>query len=310
MSIFIWSTKLGHLVSKNRLSQTSLTSLNLTTSLTSPTSLISPTSLTSLSCRYSFSTNNTGKSESHSFERRQTQLPGEKKSHFFDGTNETEVMSGRKIRHTWANQLLLTILTSTIVGTVTYTIVERKKQRERIATANSEYVGKPKLGGPWTLTDHNGKEVSDEDFRGKYQIVYFGFTYCPDICPQELEKQSEAVEILDKKYGEIIQPIMITVDPQRDTPEKLKEYCEEFHPRLMGFTGTPDKIKEVAKLFRVYFNTGIKSSEGDYLVDHSIISYIIGKDGKFVDFYGKNMTVLEIVKKLTDIIEGDKLRGA
>lgn len=182
---------------------------------------------------------------------------------------------------------------------------EKMLKRQQIAVSETTSIGTPKLGGPWSLIDHDGKRVYDNDFTGKYQLIYFGFTFCPDVCPEELEKQAEAIKALDKKYGAVIQPILITVDPQRDDPEKMKEYCQEFHPRLLGLTGTSEEIKHVSRLYRVFFNRGLKTSDDDYLIDHSIIHYFVGKNGKFKDFFGKNMTVPEIVAKLSKIIDDD-----
>ncbi|CBZ53176.1 putative SCO1/SenC domain-containing protein [Neospora caninum Liverpool] len=173
----------------------------------------------------------------------------------------------------------------------------------------SDTVGKPLLGGPWTLVDMQGRVRGSEEFEGAYQLLYFGFTFCPDICPQELEKMAQVIDIIDKEFGEIVQPIFITVDPKRDTVAQVKSYCEEFHPRLLGFTGTPAQIKDVTRKFRVYYNEGIKSSDADYLVDHSIIQYFMGKNGKFKDFFGKNMTVKEIAERIAKHIKQDKARA-
>ncbi|KEP66532.1 UNVERIFIED_CONTAM: SCO1/SenC protein [Hammondia hammondi] len=184
---------------------------------------------------------------------------------------------------------------------------ERRRRAQAVRT-ESDTVGKPLLGGPWTLVDMHGRVRGSEEFEGAYQLLYFGFTFCPDICPQELEKMAQVIDIIDKEFGEVVQPLFITVDPQRDTVAQVKSYCEEFHPRLLGFTGTPAQIKDVTRKFRVYYNEGIKSSDADYLVDHSIIQYFMGKNGKFKDFFGKNMTVNEIAERIAKHIKQDKAR--
>jgi cytochrome oxidase Cu insertion factor (SCO1/SenC/PrrC family) len=141
------------------------------------------------------------------------------------------------------------------------------------------------VGGPFTLTDHNGKRVTDQDFRGKYMLIFFGFTYCPDVCPGELQVMSAALDELGAE-GEKIQPVFITIDPARDTPEAMKLYVSNFHPRMVGLTGSEEDIAAVAKAYRVYYAKA-KGSENspDYLMDHSTILYLMGPDGKFVKHF-------------------------
>jgi cytochrome oxidase Cu insertion factor (SCO1/SenC/PrrC family) len=141
------------------------------------------------------------------------------------------------------------------------------------------------VGGPFTLTDHNGKRVTDQDFRGKYVLVFFGFTYCPDVCPSELQVMSAALDQLGLE-GEKIQPVFITIDPARDTPEAMKIYVSNFHPRMVGLTGSDADIAAVAKAYRVYYAKA-KGTENqkDYLMDHTTILYLMGPDGKFVKHF-------------------------
>lgn len=186
--------------------------------------------------------------------------------------------------------------------------MERRKRASQSALVSEEVIGRPKLGGPWTLYDaKTARPITSEDLKGKFQMIYFGFTYCPDICPEELEKQRAVIEGVDKELtasGQqgLVQPVFITVDPRRDTLAQTRMYVKEFHPKLLGLTGAPDQVKKVTKLFRVYYNEGIRttndSGEEDYLVDHSIIHYFMGPNNEFIDFYGKNMATDEIVKKI------------
>ncbi|CDJ39872.1 SCO1/SenC domain-containing protein, putative [Eimeria tenella] len=169
-------------------------------------------------------------------------------------------------------------------------------------------VGRPLLGGPWTLVDSSGALCSSRDFLGFYPLIYFGFSFCPDICPKELEKLAQVVELIDKEHGEVVQPIFITVDPARDTVAQVAAYCKEFHPRLVGLTGTPGQIKDVTRKFRVYFNETARTGDEEYLVDHSIIQYFMGLDGSFKDFFGQNMTAREIAQKISRHIKEDKLK--
>ena len=138
------------------------------------------------------------------------------------------------------------------------------------------------IGGPFTLTDGNGKTVTDQAFRGKYMLVYFGYTYCPDVCPTTLNDVAQAIDKLGDRVGKL-QPLFITVDPARDTPAVVGQYTAAFSPKLEGLTGTPDQIAAVAKEYRVYYakhSTG--PNPGDYTMDHSSILYVMNPAGQFV----------------------------
>lgn len=138
------------------------------------------------------------------------------------------------------------------------------------------------VGGAFTLTDQNGRRVTEKDFLGRYMLVFFGYTYCPDVCPTELQVMMAALDALGPEAS-LVQPVFVSIDPARDTPEVLKSYVENFGPRLIGLTGTPDEIAAVAKAYRVYFaKAGNTPSATDYLMDHSSIIYLMGRDGQFV----------------------------
>lgn len=144
--------------------------------------------------------------------------------------------------------------------------------------------GKPDVGGPFSLVDQTGKAVTDKDFRGKYMLVFFGYTFCPDVCPAGLQVISAALDQLGKD-GEQITPVLITIDPERDTPQKLAEYVKSFHPRLVGLTGTPQQVSAAIKAYRVYAKkVPDERNPGDYTMDHSAIVYIMGPDGQLVTF--------------------------
>ena len=139
--------------------------------------------------------------------------------------------------------------------------------------------GKPDLGGPFSLVDSDGKRVSSEDFLGQWVLLYFGFTKCPDICPDELHKVTGVLHELEA-LGQPVQPVFITIDPARDTQARLKSYFAEasFHHKYIGLTGTHDEVKRACRAYRVYFSkpTDEEIRRGDYLLDHSIISYLVG----------------------------------
>jgi protein SCO1/2 len=138
------------------------------------------------------------------------------------------------------------------------------------------------IGGPFALEDGNGHRVTDRDYRGKYMLVYFGYTFCPDVCPTTLNEVAGAMEQLGAKAGRV-QPIFITVDPKRDTPAVVKQYVAAFSPKLVGLTGNEAAVTAVAQEYRVYVATR-RTGEGpnDYTVDHSSILYLMGPDGAFV----------------------------
>jgi protein SCO1/2 len=138
------------------------------------------------------------------------------------------------------------------------------------------------VGGSFTLEDGNGKQVTSRDFHGKYMLIYFGYTFCPDVCPTTLTDVADAMDRLGSN-ADRVQPIFITVDPKRDTPAVVKQYAAAFSPRLIGLTGSPEQIAQVAKEYRVYYaehRTG--PGPGDYLMDHSSILYLMGPDGNFI----------------------------
>ncbi|KAF5691574.1 SCO1 precursor [Fusarium circinatum] len=162
-----------------------------------------------------------------------------------------------------------------------------RMQRKRIAEA-AKGVGRPKVGGTFELIDQDGKPFTSEMMKGKHSLVYFGFTRCPDICPEELDKMATMLDIVEEKAQGALLPIFITCDPARDTPKALKDYLGEFHEKFIGLTGTYDQIKALCKKYRVYFSTPQNVKPGqDYLVDHSIYFYLMDPDGDFVEALGR-----------------------
>ncbi len=144
-----------------------------------------------------------------------------------------------------------------------------------------------KIGGPFELVTHTGRTVTDADFRGKYLLVFFGYTFCPDVCPTTLRDVADTLDALGP-LANAVQPLFITVDPARDTPQVLAEYVTAFDPRLIGLTGTRDQIARVTQVYRVYYakateNTG--TDPNSYLMDHSAFTYLMGPDGAYVTLF-------------------------
>jgi protein SCO1 len=142
--------------------------------------------------------------------------------------------------------------------------------------------GAPTIGGPFKLVNGEGRPVTDRDFRGHYLLVYFGYTFCPDVCPTTLNQMAEALDALGPKADQV-QPLFITVDPKRDTPQVVGQYVAAFTSRLVGLTGTPEEIAKVAREYRVYYAIHkTAGAPGDYTVDHSSILYLMSPSGAFI----------------------------
>ncbi|KAJ4298697.1 Cu-binding protein [Collariella sp. IMI 366227] len=194
---------------------------------------------------------------------------------------------------------LLFVLTG--CGLVWYFENEKvRMQRKRVADSTKGH-GRPKVGGSFDLIDQNGKRVTDQDLKGRYSLVYFGFTHCPDICPEELDKMAIMFDLVEKERPGAVAPVFVTCDPARDGPEELKEYLLEFHPKFIGLTGTYDQIKAMCKAYRVYFSTPTQVQPGqDYLVDHSIYFYLMDPEGDFVEALGRQHSPEQAAKAILD----------
>ncbi|GAA5808011.1 hypothetical protein MFLAVUS_001393 [Mucor flavus] len=200
---------------------------------------------------------------------------------------------------TWKSAVVLGV---TAVGLGIYFDREVKQHellREKRERAKLKRLGKPNVGRPFDLINANeGKRMNSQQvMQGKFSLIYFGFTHCPDICPEELDKMAAVVDEVKKEFGpDVLIPIFITCDPLRDTEQVVKEYVQDFHPDLIGFTGTEQEIKQVAKSFRVYsFKPANVSADDDYLVDHSIFFYLMDPEGNFVDCYARDTTAEEVL---------------
>ena len=178
-------------------------------------------------------------------------------------------------------KLALLVLAGFAVGGAAALALFPQARDKLLPAGNIRIMGQALIGGPFTLTDHTGKRVTEQDFRGRTMVVFFGFTFCPDVCPSGLQVMSAALDKLGPKADGVV-PLFISVDPERDTPAQLAMYVQSFHPRLVGLTGTPAEVEAVAKAYRVYVRkVGDPKSTAGYTIDHSSIIYVMAPDGAY-----------------------------
>jgi protein SCO1 len=175
-----------------------------------------------------------------------------------------------------------------IIGGFTY--------RQFVAPSDETVQAPFSIGGPFTLVDADGVNRHDTDFRGKLMLVYFGYTYCPDVCPTTLTTMSDALAKLGASASEIA-PIFITVDPARDTPAQMKQYMESFDPRFVALTGSPAQIAAAASAYRVYYRRAPGAGE-QYTMDHSSVIYLIARDGHYLGHFDSTITADDLTRAL------------
>lgn len=161
------------------------------------------------------------------------------------------------------------------------------------------------VGGPFTLVNHEGRTVTNGDFAGRYMLLYFGYTFCPDVCPTSLSTIAEAIEILGHEGRDVV-PLFISIDPGRDTPEHLASYIRFFHPRFVALTGTTEQVAAVARAFRVYY-AKVPEESGDedaYMMDHSSIVFLMGPDGRYLTHFGHETSAQEMATRVASVLKG------
>jgi cytochrome oxidase Cu insertion factor (SCO1/SenC/PrrC family) len=159
-------------------------------------------------------------------------------------------------------------------------------------------LGQPTIGGPFDLVNGDGKTVTAADYAGKPMIVYFGYTYCPDVCPVDLANVADALDLLAPEVAARFQPLFITIDPERDTPTVMRDYVQNFHPLMQGLTGSLEQIRAVARNYRVYFAKVESDGAGPYLMSHSSYVYVMDAKGDYVRHFSRGATPEDIAAAL------------
>jgi len=170
--------------------------------------------------------------------------------------------------------------------------------------ASSVAGGAGQIGGPFTLVSEDGETVTDKEVVDQPTLIYFGYTFCPDICPLDAARNAEAVDILESR-GKIVKPVFISIDPTRDTPEVMKEYTDYLHPRMLGLTGSPEQVKAASKAYRTFYQVQ-KPTEGEeefYLVDHSTMSYLTLPEHGFVEFFRRDATAEQMAERIQCFVD-------
>lgn len=177
--------------------------------------------------------------------------------------------------------------------------------RELAALQPASGAGKAAIGGDFTLTDQNGNPVIANDLNGRFSLISFGFASCPDICPTALGTITEALNRIGSS-AEMIQPVFITVDPERDSSAVLKNYMTAFHPRFLALTGTPEQIRDVTQAYKVYYHVRKeKPGDTDYLVDHSSFLYLMGPEGEYVAHFPHSILAAELAVRLKEFTQSE-----
>ncbi len=193
--------------------------------------------------------------------------------------------------------ILVGVLLMVLVSVVGYALTPAGKGAPKAtaqATGNVSTAGIEGLGGAWALTDHNGKGVTDKDYSGKFRLMFFGFTYCPDVCPTELKRLTLVLEGLGDDAAEIT-PLFVTIDPERDSPKVLKDYLARFDERFIGLTGSVKQIEHMEDIYKVYSAKAQDPAHTEYTMNHSALVYLIAPDDKVLRLFHSSETPAQMI---------------
>jgi protein SCO1/2 len=204
-------------------------------------------------------------------------------------------------------RMIIVSLLTCVALAVTFAWVKTGEQKLADVPQSMIPVTQDAFAGPYSLRSTTGENVTEKSWGDKYKLIYFGFTYCPAICPTELQKITLALKTIGERAS-IIQPLFITVDPERDTVPKMKEYVEMFHPSLIGLTGTPEEISHALKTFKIYAAKMQDESMSDYTMDHSSLIYFIAPDGRLLQIFKADDTADSMVTSISAWLDQELLR--
>ena len=161
--------------------------------------------------------------------------------------------------------------------------------------------GASQIGGPFTLVDETGKTVTDAEVIDQPSLIYFGYTFCPDVCPLDTSRNAEAIDILEER-GLMVKPVFISIDPERDTPEVVDAFTANLHERMLGLTGSPEQVRAASRAYRTFY----QKQEGDdeyYLVDHSTMSYLVFPEDGFVEVFQRSLRAEDVADRIQCFLE-------
>jgi protein SCO1/2 len=190
------------------------------------------------------------------------------------------------------------------LGATYYMVTAGSGDADQFAQCRASNVagGAAQIGGPFELVSETGETVTDTDVIDKPTLIYFGYTFCPDVCPMDAARNAEAVDLLEER-GDMVKPVFISIDPKRDTPEVMAEFTDYLHPRMLGLTGSEEQVREASKAYRTVFQARDEGDDEFYLVDHSTMTYLSLPEHGFVEFFRRDVTAEQMADRVQCFIE-------
>ncbi|ANK81432.1 MAG: hypothetical protein TEF_11945 [Rhizobiales bacterium NRL2] len=195
---------------------------------------------------------------------------------------------------------LIVLVIAAVIG-ISAIIVWQSRSGERVAGAVNVTKG-VEIGGPFTMTDHRGREVTEAMLQGRHALIYFGYTFCPDVCPTELQDMAVALDLAGEA-GEKVLPVFVTIDPARDGQQEMAAYVEAFHPRMVGLRGTDEQTAAMARAYRVFY-APVNREDEYYLMDHSNFIFLMGPDGDNIAIFNGQASPETIAAGIRQAVDG------